>query len=74
MFLLISQQKAGKPNAAIVKELEDFLIQTALSANENLLNVQGTKRAEFCITGVLRSGSGKPSHAAVALKSCLDLT
>lgn len=74
LFFVISQQKVGKPNASIVKELEDYLIQTALSANEHLINVHGTPRERFCIMGVLRSGSGKPSNAAKQLQTCLRLT
>jgi hypothetical protein len=74
LFFIVSMQKRGAPNASIVGELEDYLIQTALSANEDLLNVQGTKRADFCINGVLRSGKGKRAEAAKDLMSCLKLT
>lgn len=72
-FFLVSQQERGKPNTSIVGELEDFLIQTALIANDDLINVRGTKRADFSISGVLRGGKGKPSGAAKALKRCLRL-
>jgi len=73
LFFLLHPAAKGKPNKALIGELEDFLIQTAISRNSELINVQGTKKAEFNITGVLRSGVGKPSNPARSLKSCLGL-
>ena len=74
LFFIVSEQKMGKPNLKIIRELEDYLIQTALSANEKLINIAGTYRADFLISGVLRSGAGKPSKAAGDLRKCLKLT
>lgn len=73
MFLVMSPNGRGKPNISIIHELEEFLIQTALSVNEDLLNVRGTKRANFAIAGVLRTRQGKPSSAAQAFKRSLNL-
>lgn len=73
LFLLIAPQKKGAPNKAVIKELEDYLIQTAVTVNPDLLNVRGTKREEYSIAGVLRSGVGKPSKAARAFKNCMAM-
>jgi len=63
----------GATNAKAIGELETFLIQTAIAKNPDLLNVKGTKSADWAITGVLRSGRGKPSKAARTLKQALGL-
>jgi hypothetical protein len=65
--------RRGATNIGLIKELEAFLIQTAISRNSELLNVQGTKRADWSIAGVIRSGVGKPSYAASSLKTSLGL-
>jgi len=63
----------GKPNVRVIKRAEDFLIQTAVSRNPDLLNVKGTELEDWGIAGVLRGGKGKPSTAARALKKTLGL-
>lgn len=73
LFFLVPQAKKGKPNLKAIRELEDYLIQTAVSRNENLLNVRGTDRAKWGIAGVIRGSGGKPSAAAQALKKTLGL-
>jgi len=73
LFFLPSAQGPGAPNRSAIAELEDHLIQSAVSVNPDLLNVHGTKRAALSITGVLRRGVGRPSKAARALKRCLGL-
>ena len=73
LFLVMAPQTKGAPNKAVITELEDFLIQTAVSVNPDLLNIRGKKSAEFGITGVFRSGVGMPSKAARAFKNCMSL-
>ena len=73
LFFVVSPKHIGKPNATHIGELEDFLIQVALAANPDLLNIKGTRQEEWSITGVLRSGKGKPSAAAKALIRALKL-
>lgn len=63
----------GKTPEKKISLLEDFLIQTALSVNENLLNVKQTKQAEWSIRGIIRSGSGKPSASALIAKRMLGM-
>lgn len=73
LFFLMSPTKKGKPNVKVIRELEDYLIQTAVSRNPELLNVKGTEREDWGIAGVLRGGSGKPSKGALAFKKTMGL-
>lgn len=73
LFFITSPTGRGAPNRTVIADLEDFLIQTAVAANPDLLNVRGTRSGDWEIAGVLRSGVGRPSQAARALKSCLGL-
>jgi len=47
LLFIAAEVRRGAPNAALIKELEAFLIQTAVSKNNDLLNVHGTKRADW---------------------------
>jgi hypothetical protein len=73
LFFLTSPVAKGKPNIKAIKELEEFLIQSAVSRNPDLLNVKGTERERWAIEGVVRGSPGKPSKAAIALKQLLGL-
>jgi hypothetical protein len=73
LYLLVLPVKRGPRNEAHIKELESFLIQTGVAVNPDLLNVRGTKRADWGITGVLRSGKGRPSDAAAGFRGMMGL-
>ncbi len=73
LLLVIAPSKKGKPNAKDIGELERFLIDVALAANPDLTNEKGTKQEEWAISGVLRSGKGKPGKAAKALTRMLKI-
>jgi hypothetical protein len=73
LFFVISPLKKGAPNSAHIGRLEQFLIQTGLAANPDLLNIKGTKAEEWGIGGVLRGGKGKPSEAARDFKKIMKL-
>jgi len=73
LFFVMSPSKKGKPNLKVIRELEDFLIQTAVSRNPELLNVKGTERENWGIAGVIRGGSGKPPVGALAFKKAMGL-
>src|SRR6267142_820133 len=49
LFLVTAPVRKGKPNVAHIAEVEDFLIQVALAANPNILNVKGTKAEQWGI-------------------------
>lgn len=73
LFFLSAPARKGAPNLKAIHELEEFLIQTAVSRNEDLLNVKGTKRATWSIAGIVRSPVGKPSSSARQLRRALGL-
>lgn len=73
LFFVISPMKKGAPNSVHIGELEEFLIQTGLAANPDLLNIKGTKAEEWGVSGVLRGGKGKPSKAARDFKKIMKL-
>ena len=54
-------------------DLEDYLIQTAVSKNPDLLNVKGTELEKWGIGGVIRGGKGKRSSSATELVKALGL-
>lgn len=74
LFFLLAPQRKGAPNSAHIGELEDFLIQTGLAANPDLLNIKGTKAEEWGISGVLRGGKGKPSNSAQLFRRLMNLS
>lgn len=53
--------------------LENFLIQSALSVNDGLLNIKKTKQEKWSIRGIIRSNRGKPSKAAKTAATMLGL-
>lgn len=73
LFFVAAPKKRGAPNSSHIKELEAFLIQTALVANPELLNVKGTKAEEWGIKGVLRGPQGKPSVDAQAFRRLMKI-
>jgi len=73
LFFLTLPAGRGKPNIRAIRELEAFLIQSAVSKNPNLLNVQGTEREKWGIQGVIRGTAKKPSAAARQLKTTLGI-
>lgn len=73
LFFVMLPIKKGKANSTHIADLERFLIQTGLAANADLVNIKGTKQADWGIMGVLRSGQGKPSRAAGAFKNLMKL-
>lgn len=73
LFFIEAPRRKGKANSNHIQEAERFLIQVALAANPDLLNIKGTKEEQWSISGVLRPGQGKPSAAAKALKRTLKI-
>jgi len=73
LFFVAAPGGKGAPNVSAVEEMEDYLIQTAVTRNPHLLNVKGTKREQFAIAGVLRSGVGKPSKSARSFRQCMGI-
>lgn len=72
LFLFESPQGKKAPSYQI-DLLENFLIQSALSVNDELLNIKKTKQESWSIRGIIRSNSGKPSKSAKTASSMLGL-
>jgi len=73
MFLIVAPIGKGRPATNQITELEDFLIQTGVARNPDLLNVKGTKRADWSIKGLLRARRGRRTAASSAFKSAMSL-
>lgn len=73
LFFVVLPTKKGPDNKRHISDLEKFLIQTGVAANPDLLNVKGTKEQEWSITGVLRSGAGKPKKGASLFRKMMKL-
>lgn len=73
LFFLVAPKRKGALNRSHVSEMERFLIQVALAANPDLLNIQGTRAEEWGIKGVIRGGKGKSSQAAQVFKKMMNL-
>lgn len=73
LFFIVAPRQTGKPNQQHIKELERFLIRVAMAANPDLVNIKGIRREQWSIAGMLRSGQGKRSNAAIALLKALKL-
>lgn len=72
LFLFESPQGRKAPTYQI-DLLENFLIQSALSVNDELLNIRKTKQEKWSIRGLIRSSAGKPSKSAKAAATMLGL-
>jgi hypothetical protein len=69
------KNKEGVKTLELIAELEDFLIQSAVYVNPELLNVRGTRRSKWSIRGSVRSSPqiGKPSAPVRKFKHMLGL-
>ncbi len=73
LFFVVAPTKRGAPNKIHITELEDFLIQVALTANPDLLNIKGTQMEEWGVAGVLRGGKGKTGKDAIEFKKMMKV-
>lgn len=73
LFFVCLVKTKGPVNRVAIDEAESYLIQSGLVANKHLLNSQKTKLESWSIGGVVRSGRGKQSAAAIDLCQCLKL-
>lgn len=73
MFFIVYPRKKGPTNEKQIKKLEEFLIQTSVAANPDLMNIRGIKSQSWSIKGVLRSSKGPPTIDAKELKKTLNI-
>ena len=74
MFFVTLDGNKRKVRSDIIKDMEKFLTQSALSKNSELCNIQNTKNVpQWGIRGVIRGGQGKAKTCAGQLKKMLGL-
>jgi len=62
-----------KANLQMIKDLEDFLIQTGVARNPELSNIRGRGEKKWSISGVVRSGGKRPSKSEQAFSALMGL-
>ena len=73
VLFVVAPTGKGRPPVSQISDLEKFLIDVAVAKNPDRLNVKGTRRAEWSITGVVRAKKGKPSESATTFKAALGI-
>lgn len=74
MYFVVHSAQRGKVNASQISKIEDFLIQAGVARNELLQNVRGRSTPKWSISGVVRGGPGRQSHAAAAFTRLFGIT
>jgi hypothetical protein len=73
MFFVVHPAQKGKTNEKQIIEIEDFLIQTGVAKNPNLLNKIGTNKPKWCIKGVIRDNYGKKADSVRKFRKLFDI-
>lgn len=73
MYFVIPGAGKGRLNVTAIKILEERLIGLGVKRNPNMTNIQGTKKTEIVIKGVMGAGRGAPSKAASAFRKMVGL-
>jgi hypothetical protein len=72
LFFVVAKNARGMKGDNHIADVERFLIQNAMAANPDLLNIRGTRAADWSIAGVFPS-KGRVSAAAGWLKRMLKV-
>lgn len=62
-----------KPKLPMIKDLEDFLIQTGVARNPELSNIRGRGEKKWSIRGVVRSAGKRPSKPEKAFAALMGI-
>ncbi len=73
MVFVVYLQTKGVANRRMTKDVEEFLIQTAVANNSNLRNVPGMGKKRLGIRGVIRSGKGRASSTNLQFRKALGI-
>lgn len=73
LFFVVLNKTKGPLNNKAISQVESFLIQNAVAKNPELSNVQGTKKQEWGIAGVIRGGKGKCPKPAKLFRQAMGL-
>lgn len=63
VMFFVTWPEDRKPKLLMIKDLEDFLIQTGVARNPELSNIRGRGEKKWSISGVVRSAGKRPSKA-----------
>lgn len=73
VFFVTTPSRSVQKNSVAIRELERWLIRLAVSVNPEVINKHGTKPENWGVQGIIRSGTGRPSAPASALRGILGL-
>jgi hypothetical protein len=74
LFFFFHPRKKGATNRKLIDALETFLIQQCKWRNPNrLTNKRKLPKHKWAVSGVVRSGVGKPSHSALSVRSLIGV-
>jgi hypothetical protein len=74
LFFVVFPTKQGRPSKRKITEVEKFLIQTALTKNNQLVNKANTRNLpDWGLGGIVNAGQGKPSESASRFRSMMGL-
>ncbi|MGH9426867.1 MAG: hypothetical protein ACRD2L_11275 [Terriglobia bacterium] len=73
LFFALAPAQKGKPNNSQIRAIEKYLIDLAITANPDLLNIKDTKPLDWGIKGVVRGGKGKTSSGTRDFRRMLGI-
>ena len=73
MFFVAHSGSKKKIPAGIIKEMEEYLIQSAVYKNPELCNIKQTKTPEWGISGIIRGGKGRRTAIASTFKAMMGV-
>jgi len=73
MFFVAPSGNKNKVSAGILKEMEEYLIQSAVYKNPDLSNIQNRKTPEWGISGVVRGGKGRRAVISNTFKKMMGI-
>jgi hypothetical protein len=73
VMFFVTWPEDRKANLQMIKDLEDFLIQTGVARNPDLSNIRGRGEKKWSISGVVRSGGKRPSKSEQAFSALMGL-
>jgi hypothetical protein len=65
--------KGDKGSGSAISDIEEFLIALASRRNSELINIHGTRPANWSISGVHNHGKGNPGPSVIAFKKMLGI-
>lgn len=73
MFFVAPSGNKNKVSAGVLKEMEEYLIQSAVYKNPDLSNIQKKKTPDWGISGVVRGGKGRRTVVGAMFKTMMKI-